>query len=224
MTNTKADLSWNAFLHAQAKQPYYESLQQYVASQRSLHKVFPPEKDVFNAFHAAPFSQTKVVILGQDPYHGLHQAHGLSFSVLREQKIPPSLRNIFKELSSDIDGFVPPVSGDLSAWAKQGVLLLNTVLTVNESKAHSHKGQGWEIFTNAAIEHVSNNLCDVVFMLWGKPAQQKAKLINANKHHLLESAHPSPLSAHRGFLGCKHFSKANELLLSKGKQPINWLL
>jgi uracil-DNA glycosylase len=175
-----------------------------------------------NALKLTPANQVKVVVLGQDPYHGEGQAHGLSFSVQRSIKIPPSLRNIFKELATDISGFTVPQHGDLTSWAEQGVLLLNTVLTVEEGQAHSHKGKGWEIFTDTLITRLSEQTSDIVFLLWGKPAQQKIKLIDTSKHHVLTSVHPSPLSAHRGFLGCQHFSQTNAILKRLGKSEINW--
>ncbi len=184
--------------------------------------VYPCKSDVFNAFSLTPAHDLKVVILGQDPYHGPNQAHGLSFSVQKGIKTPPSLANIFKELSKDIPEFVIPNHGDLTPWAKQGVLLLNTVLTVEEGHAHSHKNKGWELFTDKVIQQINEYLDSVVFLLWGNPSQQKIKLIDTNKHSVLKSTHPSPLSAHRGFFGCKHFSKTNEILTRQKKSPINW--
>jgi len=165
-----------------------------------------------------------VVILGQDPYHGEHQAQGLSFSVPKGEKIPPSLRNIYKELHNDIDDFTLPTHGHLSSWAKQGVLLLNTVLTVEQGQAHSHKHLGWEQYTDKIIALINEHLTGVVFLLWGAHAQKKGKNINNDKHYILTAPHPSPLSAHRGFLGCRHFSKTNDILLQNGQKQINWCL
>lgn len=216
-------MNWQDLLGDEKEQPYFTALTAYVKLRRELGiNVFPPEVDVFNAFALTPADQVKVVILGQDPYHGAGQAHGLCFSVLDGIKIPPSLSNIYKELNSDIAAFTMPHHGNLSKWAEQGVLLLNTVLTVEEAQANSHKGQGWERFTDKVILQISEHMKDVIFILWGKPAQQKLKLIDTNKHHILTSAHPSPLSAYRGFLGCKHFSEVNQILTRLGKQTINW--
>jgi len=214
--------AWQALLDAEQDKDYFRSLLKFVAQRREEVKVFPPQNEVFSAFELCPANNVKVVILGQDPYHGEGQAHGLCFSVCEGVKIPPSLRNIYKELASDIPNFNMPSHGDLRTWAKQGVLLLNTVLTVEEGNANSHKGKGWETFTDNVIRFVSNELQDVIFLLWGKPAQQKASLIDASKHHILSCAHPSPLSAHRGFLGCKHFSETNRFLKTLQQHPINW--
>lgn len=216
--------SWQDLLGEEKRKDYFSQLVAFVEQRREEVNVFPPSHEVYSAFELTPAEDVKVVILGQDPYHGSGQAHGLCFSVQKGIKIPPSLRNIYKELSNDIVGFEPPEHGNLSDWAQQGVLLLNTVLTVEESNANSHKGKGWEKFTDTVIRQVSEELSDVVFLLWGKPAQNKAKLIDANKHHILTSVHPSPLSAHRGFLGCKHFSQTNRLLHRLGKQTIDWHL
>jgi uracil-DNA glycosylase len=178
---------------------------------------------VFSAFDATPLSDIKVVILGQDPYHGEGQAHGLCFSVLPEvKKLPPSLKNIYKELVTDINGFTTPEHGYLQGWAEQGVFLLNTVLTVEQGQAHSHKHLGWEQFTDNVIAHINEHCQGVVFILWGAHAQKKGKSIDRQRHHVLAGPHPSPLSAHRGFFGCQHFSKTNELLIAQGAQPINW--
>jgi uracil-DNA glycosylase len=185
--------------------------------------IYPPEPQIFNAFNVVPFHQYKVVIIGQDPYYGPGQANGLAFSVNAGIKIPASLRNIFKELNNDL-GIDMPSNGDLHDWAKQGVLLLNSVLTVEEAKPGSHQGIGWEQFTDSIISEINMELNGIVFMLWGNFAKSKKKLIDAQKHLILESNHPSPLSAHRGFFYCKHFSKANNYLLSKDKTPINWSL
>lgn len=215
--------TWEILLGPEKEKPYFVDLLEFVKTRRELgHTVFPPAKEVFSAFALSPAEKVKVVILGQDPYHGFGQAHGLCFSVVKGVKIPPSLRNIYKELSDDIDGFQMPVHGDLTKWAQQGILLLNTVLTVEEGQAHSHKGKGWETFTDKVIMQVSEHLSDVIFLLWGAPAQKKIKLIDTSKHHILTSVHPSPLSAHRGFLGCKHFSQTNDLLRQMNKAIIDW--
>lgn len=220
---TTMELSWNNLLGQEKQKPYFTELMAFVASRRQQGvNVFPEQADVFNALRLTPANNVKVVILGQDPYHGRGQAHGLCFSVQKGIDVPPSLRNIYKELSSDIEGFTIPPHGNLSSWAEQGVLLLNTVLTVEEGQAHSHKGKGWETFTDTVISQVSANCDKVVFLLWGKPAQQKIALIDTSKHNVLTSTHPSPLSAHRGFLGCQHFSQANTILANNGKQPIDW--
>ncbi|MFT5281829.1 MAG: uracil-DNA glycosylase [Yoonia sp.] len=216
-------LDWQTLLGAEKEKEYFKSLLEFVQSRRNdAVKVFPNKPEVYNAFALTPCDQVKVVILGQDPYHGEGQAHGLCFSVQNGVKIPPSLRNIYKELSADIEGFIVPKHGNLTNWARQGILMINTVMTVDEANANSHKGKGWEQFTDTVIAQVSEHLHDVIFLLWGKPAQQKIKLIDTSKHHVLMSVHPSPLSAHRGFLGCKHFSQVNELLIKLGKNPIDW--
>lgn len=216
-------LTWSDLLAAEKEKDYFLELLDFVRLRReSGVLVHPPASDVFNAFSLTRFEDLKIVILGQDPYHGNGQAHGLSFSVKKGVKIPPSLKNIYKELCNDIEGFVMPEHGNLNAWAKQGVLLLNTVLTVEDGQAHSHKNKGWETFTNTVIEKINEHGKNIVFLLWGKPAQEKTKLINADKHHILTSVHPSPLSAHRGFLGCQHFSQANMLLRNAGKQAVDW--
>lgn len=216
-------MDWTSLLGPEKEKPYFKELMAFVEQRRraGIH-VFPEKSDVFNAFALTPASELKVVILGQDPYHGQGQAHGLSFSVQKGVRIPPSLLNMYKELTTDIPSFTMPSHGNLTSWAKQGVLLLNTVLTVEEGQAHSHKNKGWETFTNVVIQQISEQLEGVVFLLWGKPSQQKMTLIDTSKHHILTSAHPSPLSAHRGFMGCKHFSQTNSLLTKMGKAPINW--
>lgn len=220
MTN---QLTWNDVIGSEKEKPYFKQIMQFVASQRAEGKViYPPQHDVFNAFRFTPFSDIKVVILGQDPYHGPNQAHGLSFSVLPGIKPPPSLLNIYKELSTDIAGFQIPSHGYLGYWATQGVLLLNNVLTVQAGQAHSHAKIGWETFTDHVIAAVDKYLNGVVFLLWGSPAQKKGQFINRQKHHVLTAVHPSPLSAHRGFFGCQHFSKANSLIIQQGKTPIDW--
>ncbi|SHO65095.1 uracil-DNA glycosylase [Algoriphagus zhangzhouensis] len=219
--DVKIEESWKEILGTTFDQPYFQNLVAFVKDEYSKGKVFPPGKDIFNAFDYCPVDQVKVVILGQDPYHGGGQAHGLSFSVKPGVPFPPSLMNIFKEIKADLGKDMPP-NGDLSRWAKQGVFLLNATLTVRAHQAGSHQKIGWEEFTDSVIRSVSQEREDVVFLLWGAYAQKKADLIDSNKHLILKAPHPSPLSAHRGFLGCKHFSKANEYLTSKGLDPIVW--
>ena len=217
--------SWNNVLGAEKSAPYFQQIISFIAQQRQAGKIiYPADEDVFNAFNLTEFANVRVVILGQDPYHGPNQAHGLCFSVQHGIKPPPSLVNIYKELAQDIDGFVAPRHGNLAAWAKQGVLLLNSVLTVEQGHAHSHRKIGWEVFTDKVIEQIGKHLDGVVFLLWGKHAQQKAALIEPGKHHILTAPHPSPLSAHRGFLGCKHFSQANKLLIEQAKPAVDWRL
>jgi len=219
--DVKIEESWKEILGTTFDQPYFQNLVAFVKDEYSKGKVFPPGKDIFNAFDYCPVDQVKVVILGQDPYHGDGQAHGLSFSVKPGVPFPPSLMNIFKEIKADL-GKDMPSNGDLSKWAKQGVFLLNATLTVRAHQAGSHQKKGWEEFTDSVIRSISQEREDVVFLLWGAYAQKKADLIDPNKHLILKAPHPSPLSAHRGFLGCKHFSKANEYLTSKGIDPIVW--
>ena len=215
--------TWQDALGPQKEAEYFTRLMARIQSEREAGKViYPPQQDVFNALKFTPLESVKVVILGQDPYHGPDQAHGLCFSVLPGVKTPPSLVNIYKELATDIDGFVIPKHGTLTCWAEQGVLLLNTVLTVEQGKAHSHAKWGWETFTDAVIDAVNRHQQGVVFLLWGSHAQKKGMHIDTSKHHVLSAPHPSPLSAHRGFLGCKHFSQTNQLLSSQNKSPINW--
>lgn len=215
--------TWQDALGPQKEAEYFTRLLARVEAEREAGKViYPPQQDVFNALKYTPLESVKVVILGQDPYHGPDQAHGLCFSVLSGVKTPPSLVNIYKELAADIDGFVIPKQGTLTSWAEQGVLLLNTVLTVEQGKAHSHAKWGWETFTDAVIDAVNRHQQGVVFLLWGSHAQKKGMHIDTSKHHVLSAPHPSPLSAHRGFLGCKHFSQTNQLLSSRNKSPINW--
>ncbi|KTF10609.1 uracil-DNA glycosylase [Pseudoalteromonas sp. 10-33] len=215
---------WDTFLHNELQQPYMQKTLNAVENRRAQGvAVYPPESLVFNAFNVTPLNDIRVVILGQDPYHGEGQAHGLCFSVLPEvKKLPPSLKNMYKELATDIEGFVIPEHGYLQTWAEQGVFLLNTVLTVEQGQAHSHKHLGWEQFTDNVIAHINANCDGVVFILWGAHAQKKGKGIDSTRHSILSGPHPSPLSAHRGFFGCKHFSRTNELLLAQGKKPINW--
>ena len=213
--------TWNEILAEEMKKDYYQELQAFVQKRRAEVRVFPEEKNVFNALELTPFESVKVVILGQDPYHGFGQAHGLSFSVQKGAPLPPSLKNIYKELQEDIGGEFP-TEGDLSHWAKQGVLLLNTVLTVEEGNANSHKGMGWERLTNRLIESLNELNHPVIFILWGKPAQDKEKLITNPSHVILKAPHPSPLSAYRGFFGSKPFSKVNEILIQQGQTLICW--
>ena len=213
--------TWNEILAEEMQKDYYQELQAFVQKRRAEARVFPEEKNVFNALKLTPFESVKVVILGQDPYHGFGQAHGLSFSVQKGTPLPPSLKNIYKELQEDIGGELP-IEGDLSHWAKQGVLLLNTVLTVEEGNANSHKGKGWETLTNRFIEALNELKHPVIFILWGKPAQDKEKLITNPNHVLLKAPHPSPLSAYRGFFGSKPFSKVNDILIQQGQTPICW--
>ena len=213
--------TWDEILAEEMQKDYYQELQAFVQKRRAEVRVFPEEKNVFNALKLTPFESVKVVILGQDPYHGFGQAHGLSFSVQKGTPLPPSLKNIYKELQEDIGGELPK-EGDLSHWAKQGVLLLNTVLTVEEGNANSHKGMGWETLTNRFIESLNELKHPVIFILWGKPAQDKEKLITNPNHVLLKAPHPSPLSAYRGFFGSKPFSKVNDILIQQGQTPICW--
>lgn len=204
------------------QKPYMERLNSFLLAERSRGKIiYPPIDLIFNALNTTPFHQVKVVILGQDPYHGPGQAHGLSFSVPDSVRPPPSLKNIFKELNSDL-GVPIPRSGNLTWWAQQGVLLLNAVLTVEAGKANSHQGKGWEHFTDAIIQHINSEREHVAFLLWGSYAQKKASFVDRSKHFVLESAHPSPLSARRGFFGSKPFSKTNQFLKSKKMSPIEW--
>ncbi|WP_278384238.1 uracil-DNA glycosylase [Alteromonas mediterranea] len=216
-------LTWQSALGNEKQKEYVVELLERVKQAREAGSViYPPQPDVFNALKYTPLDKVNVVILGQDPYHGPNQAHGLCFSVQAGVKTPPSLKNMYKELLTDIDGFVEPNHGTLTSWAEQGVLLLNTVLTVEQGKAHSHAKWGWETFTDKVIDVVNANCENVVFLLWGSHAQKKGKHIDREKHKVLHAPHPSPLSAHRGFLGCKHFSQTNEYLVEKGKTPINW--
>ena len=212
---------WDGILKDEFSKPYYLKLREFLKSEYSMTKVYPDMYDIFNALKYTSFADTKVVIIGQDPYHGAGQAHGLCFSVKKGVTPPPSLKNIYKELADDV-GFKIPTHGELTEWAKQGVLMLNTVQTVREGKPNSHKGQGWEQFTDRVISELNKKQTPVVFLLWGANAKNKAKLITNPLHIKLESVHPSPLSAVGGFFGCKHFSKTNEILRSSGQQPIDW--
>lgn len=215
-------LTWHDVIGNEKEQDYFKHIMQYVMEERNKTTVYPPQRDIFNAFRFTSFADIKAVILGQDPYHGPNQAHGLSFSVLPGVTPPPSLQNIYKELANDIAGFHIPNHGYLGYWAKQGVLLLNNVLTVRAGQAHSHAKIGWETFTDHVIDAINQNLTNVVFLLWGSPAQKKGQFIDRQRHHVLTSVHPSPLSAHRGFFGCHHFSKTNEFIVQQGKTPIDW--
>ncbi|WED22344.1 uracil-DNA glycosylase [Vibrio sp. JC009] len=216
-------LTWHDVIGREKEQDYFQQTMAFVQAERDAGKVvYPPAKDVFNAFRYTELADVKVVILGQDPYHGPNQAHGLCFSVLPGIKTPPSLVNMYKELAQDIPGFQIPDHGYLQSWAEQGVLLLNTVLTVEQGKAHSHSKTGWETFTDRVIEAVNENCEGVIFLLWGAHAQKKGRVIDRNRHHVLTAPHPSPLSAHRGFFGCKHFSQTNQILEQKELSPIKW--
>lgn len=216
-------MSWDLFIKKQKLLPYYLALQHFIDAEEGLGKdIYPPEPLRFNALRLTPIEKTKVVILGQDPYHGKDQAHGLSFSVPDGIKIPPSLRNIYKELAESIDGYKIPESGNLQHWAEQGVLLLNAVLSVEQSNAGSHAKKGWERFTDNIIHEINHSQQGVIFLLWGSYAHKKGALIDTKKHTVLKSAHPSPLSAYRGFLGCGHFKQVNEILHDKGKPEIIW--
>lgn len=215
--------SWKKVLQNEFEAHYFAQLKDFLIAERKLYKVFPKGSLIFNAFNTTAFHNVRVVIIGQDPYHGIGQANGLCFSVAPECKIPPSLQNIFKELRDDL-GLPIPNNGDLESWAKQGVLLLNATLTVRENQAGSHQGKGWEVFTDAVIRALSEQREGIVFLLWGKFAQGKLSLIDTHKHFILQAAHPSPFSAYNGFFGCKHFSKTNAILTQNNLQPINWKL
>lgn len=212
---------WNPILRAEFDQPYWAELQAFVAEERRHHQVFPPPDEVFAALHLTPYREVKVLILGQDPYHGPTQAHGLCFSVRRGVDIPPSLRNIYAELHSDL-GIDPPNHGCLEAWARQGVLLLNATLTVRARTAGSHQKHGWETFTDQVIRAVNAKTERVVFILWGSSARRKRDLVDRSRHVIIESAHPSPLSAHNGFFGSRPFSRANQALEAAGRTPVDW--
>lgn len=217
----KIEKSWQEVLQTEFDKPYFENLVGFVKQEYASNTIFPPAGQIFNAFNTCPFNNVKVVILGQDPYHGPGQAHGLCFSVNDGVQFPPSLQNIFKEITSDL-GIPAPKTGNLTRWAEQGVLLLNATLTVRASQAGSHQGKGWEEFTDAVIKTISEKAENVVFILWGSYAIKKKNLIDASKHCILTAPHPSPLSSYRGFFGCKHFSQTNTYLTSKGKSPIEW--
>ena len=212
---------WLGAISGEFKKPYYRELFEFVKAEYGKHVIYPNSDDIFNAFHFTPLSEVKVVILGQDPYHNVGQAHGLCFSVKPDVEIPPSLVNIYKELEEDL-GCKVPNNGYLKKWAEQGVLMLNTVLTVRAHQAASHQGKGWEKFTDAVIEAVNTQDRPIVYMLWGKPAQSKIPMLTNPKHLILKAPHPSPLSAYRGFFGCKHFSQANAFLEQNGLEKIDW--
>lgn len=212
---------WLTPLTPEFKKPYYAELYKKIREEYSTRQVFPPSDEIFTAFELTPLSEVKVVIIGQDPYHGDGQAHGLCFSVKPDIETPPSLVNIYKELNSDLGCYIPN-NGYLTKWAKQGVLMLNTVLTVRAHQANSHRGIGWEEFTDAAIRILNEQNRPIVYLLWGKPAQMKKSMLNNPKHLILEAPHPSPLSAYRGFFGCQHFSKTNAFLRENGLAPIDW--
>jgi len=214
---------WDHILSSEFSQSYWHVLQDFITSERSQSQVFPPSEQVFTALELTPFAQTQVVILGQDPYHEPGQAHGLAFSVQQGTRTPPSLRNIYKELNNDI-GCEAPIHGNLTSWAQQGVLLLNTTLTVRSGQAASHQGHGWEKFTDHIIRELNNKTEPIVFILWGASSRKKATLINQQRHVVIESAHPSPLSVRHGFFGSRPFSRANAVLVENGREPINWCL
>ena len=215
--------SWLEVLRTEFESDYFAQLKAFLVEERKQYRCFPPGKDIFSAFWHTPFHQVKVVILGQDPYHGDGQAHGLCFSVPQGIACPPSLVNIFKEINSDLGTNIPTTCGTLTGWADQGVFLLNTTLTVRAHQAGSHFGHGWEQFTDSVIRNLSTLRTGIVFLLWGNPAIAKAKLIDPSKHYILTAPHPSPLSAYRGFFGCKHFSQTNNILVKDGKTPIDWV-
>jgi uracil-DNA glycosylase len=217
----KIEGSWKKALSEVFELDFFQRLVSFVKDEYQNHQVFPPGKEIFNAFQHCPIQSVKIVILGQDPYHGFGQAHGLSFSVKPGVSFPPSLLNVFKEIKADLGKDMPP-NGDLTRWADQGVFLLNATLTVRANQAGSHQNQGWETFTDEVIRIINSERENVVFMLWGAYAQKKADLIDSEKHFILKAPHPSPLSAHRGFLGCRHFSQANNYLLEKNIDPVKW--
>ncbi|MCH7396589.1 uracil-DNA glycosylase [Belliella sp. DSM 107340] len=219
--DVKIEESWKSVLKKEFEKPYFEELINFVKNEYANHEIFPKGGEIFNAFAHCPFDKVKVVILGQDPYHGPGQAHGLSFSVREGVPFPPSLLNIFKEINKDLDQSMPS-NGNLTRWADQGVLLLNATLTVRAHEAGSHQKKGWEDFTDAVIKEIAAQKSNVVFMLWGAYAQKKASFIDETNHLKLHAPHPSPLSAHRGFLGCGHFSKTNQYLKEKGLEEIKW--
>lgn len=223
MINPKIEESWREVLFDEFQKPYFEELKKFLVEEKQKHTIYPHGSNIFAAFDNTPFHNVKVVILGQDPYHGANQAHGLAFSVNEGVPFPPSLQNIFKELCDDM-GCDMPKSGSLIQWAKEGVFLLNTVLTVRAAEAASHKNRGWEIFTDAVIRLLSEQKENLVFILWGSPAGAKASLIDTRKHLILKAPHPSPLSSYRGFFGSKPFSKTNEFLKARGIKPIAWCL
>ena len=219
MVNLNND--WDVKLKDEFEKPYYQALRQFLIKEYNTYTVYPPKEDIFNALRTTPFTDTKVVILGQDPYHGPNQAHGMAFSVNPGIQTPPSLQNIYKELQESLGCFIPD-NGYLMHWARQGVLLLNTVLTVRAGTPQSHQNQGWEQLTDRIIQLLNEKDETIIFLLWGSPAKKKQSLITNSKHIVLTAVHPSPLSAYRGFFGCGHFKKVNEILASEGKKPIDW--
>ena len=219
--NPEIEQSWKTVLLEEFNKDYFIQLKKFLLHEKKQYSIYPKGNDIFNAFNYTPFNKVKVVILGQDPYHGMGQAHGLSFSVPDGVKQPPSLKNIFKEIASDLN--LPlPETGNLSPWAKQGVLLLNATLSVRVKQVGSHQKKGWEEFTDSVIQNISQKKEGVIFLLWGRFAQDKAELIDKNKHHILTAPHPSPFSVYRGFFGCKHFSETNKLLSEQGLKEIDW--
>jgi uracil-DNA glycosylase len=223
LSQIKIEQSWLNRLKIEFEKPYFIKLNRFLSDERNRFTIFPNSNYVFEAFNRTPFENVKVVLLGQDPYHGFGQAHGLCFSVSKGIKLPPSLKNIYKEMAADL-GIVPSNNGDLSSWADSGVFLLNSTLTVRENNAGSHQNQGWETFTDEVIKIISQERKNIVFMLWGKFAQSKLGLIDQSKHLVLQAAHPSPFSAYNGFFGCKHFSKVNAYLAEKGIKPVDWVI
>lgn len=221
MKDIQIEQSWKKLLKDEFEKDYFLKLIDFVKQEYKTQKIYPPAKEIFSAFNLCPVYNVKVVIIGQDPYHGEGQAHGLCFSVKDGVKVPPSLRNIYKELLADLGKEIPQ-TGNILHWAKQGILMLNATLTVRAKNAGSHQGKGWEVFTDAVIKKISKEKKDIVFLLWGAYAQKKGQIIDTNKHYILKSAHPSPFSAHKGFMGNKHFSKTNNFLKSKGLKEINW--
>jgi len=220
-TEPKIEAEWLDVLRPEFEKPYFNELKSFLLEEKKLYRIYPPGNRIFAAFDYTPFSKVKVVILGQDPYHGDGQAHGLCFSVPDGIALPPSLVNIYKELNTDL-GIPIPISGNLEKWAKQGVLLLNATLTVRANQAGSHQRHGWENFTDEVIRQLSLRHSGLVFILWGSYAQAKEALIDTSRHFILKAVHPSPLSVYRGFFGCRHFSKTNELLINAGKEPVDW--
>lgn len=218
-------ISWHDLLAEEKQKPYFSNILKMIVSRRKMGiNIYPAQKDIFNAFRLTQLADIKVVILGQDPYHGARQAHGLAFSVLPGMSVPPSLKNIYRELEVDIPGFIPPNHGSLESWARQGVFLLNSVLTVEEGKANSHANLGWETFTSTVLALINHYCEGVIFLLWGSYAKKRAEVIDRECHHILSAPHPSPLSARYGFFGCKHFSSVNSLLKGGNQEPINWHL
>lgn len=220
--SVKIEEGWKAALYEEFAQPYFQQLKNFLVEEKQAGQtIYPPGKLIFNAFNKTPFDAVKVVIIGQDPYHGPGQAHGLCFSVPEGVKPPPSLKNIYKEMQTDV-GITIPQHGNLIKWCEQGILMLNSMLTVRAHQAGSHKGKGWETFTTSVIRELNDQKSGLVFLLWGRYAQEKGVIIDTKKHHVLKAAHPSPFAAHNGFFGCKHFSTTNQLLIEQGKPAIDW--